>query len=332
MDWYLDASDPELVSELRHEVHDYLARHADPDSDLDAAELAVAELLGNVTRHAPGPAWVTATWSGEAAMLVIRDLGPGFSLDSVARPDVWSESGRGLFLVATVTAELKTAERSAGGSRVSAVLPVRRRPERSYDPTPSLSAPLPGLDEVRPEGGFGRETFLQALVVQVAQAMEQTGGPGLAEAVVAQVGIDVGGQMEQEYRAARALVGRLTPDQLADCFVRLKHAIDGDFYVIEANEERIILGNRCCPFGEAVRRAPALCRMTSSVFGGIAARNGDEGASVVLEERIAVGDPGCRVIVYLGPPPPDAEPFSHRYAPRRDEDRRVRRADRGLPS
>jgi hypothetical protein len=38
--------------------------------------------------------------------------------------------------------------------------------------------------------------------------------------------------------------------------------------------------------------------MTSSVFGGIAARN-TGGASVVLEERIAVGDPECRVVVWL---------------------------------
>jgi len=53
--------------------------------------------------------------------------------------------------------------------------------------------------------------------------------------------------------------------------------------------------------------------MTSSVFGGIAARNNPDGASVLLEERIAVGDPGCRVVVYLGPPPPEAAPFAHRY-------------------
>jgi hypothetical protein len=39
--------------------------------------------------------------------------------------------------------------------------------------------------------------------------------------------------------------------------------------------------------------------MTSSVFGGIAARNSGE-ASVVLEERIAVGDPECRIVVTLG--------------------------------
>ena len=59
-----------------------------------------------------------------------------------------------------------------------------------------------------------------------------------------------------------------------------------------------MLGNRTCPLGDVVKRAPGLCRMTSSVFGGIAPRNAG-GASVVLEERIAVGDPECRVAVWL---------------------------------
>ncbi len=57
-----------------------------------------------------------------------------------------------------------------------------------------------------------------------------------------------------------------------------------------------LLVARTC--AHAVRRAPGLCRMTSSVFGGIAARN-TGGATVVLEERIALGDPECRVVVWL---------------------------------
>ena len=73
-----------------------------------------------------------------------------------------------------------------------------------------------------------------------------------------------------------------------------------------------MLGNRRCPFGAAVQREPALCRMTSSVFGGIAARSASR-SSVVLEERIALGDPECRVVVWLGDeatPDPDS---AHHY-------------------
>ncbi len=56
--------------------------------------------------------------------------------------------------------------------------------------------------------------------------------------------------------------------------------------------------------------------MTSSDFGGIAARNCEHEARAVLEERIAIGDFQCRVSVYLGRPAVDAG-VSHRYqAPR----------------
>jgi DNA-binding CsgD family transcriptional regulator len=117
--------------------------------------------------------------------------------------------------------------------------------------------------------------------------------------VIAQVGANVGGRMEEAYRAARGLTERLMPDEMADLYVQLKRAIDGDFYVVSVDEDKIVLGNRACPFGAVVQHQPALCHMTSSVFGGIAARNRGKGA-VVLEERIALGDPECRVVVWLG--------------------------------
>jgi hypothetical protein len=40
--------------------------------------------------------------------------------------------------------------------------------------------------------------------------------------------------------------------------------------------------------------------MTSNVFGSIAARNSGY-AKVELQETIALGHPGCRVVVYLKP-------------------------------
>src|SRR6185295_192854 len=107
-----------------------------------------------------------------------------------------------------------------------------------------------------PSGGFGKEAFLRALIVQLARATEAEVGPELVEQLVAQVGADIGGQMEAAYREATGIVGRLSHDQVADCLVRLKHAIDGDFYLIEASPERIVLGAATCPFGDVVRRAP----------------------------------------------------------------------------
>lgn len=299
MDWYLDGRDPATITQLRHEIAQYLARHAEDGADLPGAELAVSELLTNVARHAPGPAWVHLDWSGRRPRLDVHDLGPGFELDPQL-PDnlMQATGGRGLFIVSNVAKWLNVEAKRAGGSKVSAELPVERARQRDHDPPRGRHDALPAPEEAHADGSFGKESFLRALVVQLAASVEAREGPDAAEAAVAQVGADVGGRMEEEYRRARGIVGELSVEQIADLYVRLKAAIDGDFYVVEASPERIVLGNRACPFGEVVKRAPGLCRMTSSVFGGIASRN-TGGASVVLEERIAVGDPECRVVVWL---------------------------------
>lgn len=320
MDWYVDTTSPSAVGELKTQIDRYLCRHGNgEDDDLADARTIISELLGNVTRHASGPAWVSLLWSGPQPVVTVYDLGPGFTLKPRLPDDPLAEGGRGLYLVAHMAERLTAAVRASGGARVSAVLPVTRpevsAPEPTQEPPPADA--LPTLAEAQAAGAFGRESFLRALVVQLAQAVEAAHGPAAAEAAVSEVGAAVGGQMEAEYRAAREVVGRMTPEQIADCYVRLKQAIDGDFFPIEITDDRIVLGNTRCPFGDAVRRAPALCRMTSSVFGGIAARNTDREASVVLEERIAVGDPGCRVVVYLDRPADDPT-VSHRYrTPRR---------------
>lgn len=313
MDWYLDTRDAEAVQSLRSELRDYLRRHGEEGSDFDAADLAFGEVVSNVAKHAGAAAWVNLDWGRESPVLTVHDLGPGFEGRADLPDDPLSEGGRGLFLVAHMTEELSLASKRAGGSRVSVRLPVRRPRERSFDPPRGGTSGLPTEAESSPEGAFGRESFLRALVVELAQEVERTAGPDAAEAAVAQVGASVGGRMEDEYRRARGIVESLTPERMSDLYVRLKHAIEGDFYVIEADEERIVLGNRRCPFGDVVTRAPALCRMTSSVFGGIAARN-TGGSTVQLEERIAVGDPECRVIVWLGPDAREKTAYGHTYA------------------
>lgn len=299
VDWYLDGSNPDAVSELRREIGDYLRRHAAPGSDLAGAEVAVSELLSNVVLHAPGPAWAHLDWSTARAVLAVHDLGSGFEAAPSLPTDLLAEGGgRGLFIVHNVSGWMTVAAKRAGGSKVTVELPVTRAAERDLDPPSRRAGSLPTPQEVRPDGSFGKESFLRALVVQLAEAVERNEGPDAAEAAIAQVGADVGGRMEDEYRRVEGIAGELSPRQIAELYVRLKAAIDGDFYVIEADEERIVLGNRACPFGDVVQRAPGLCRMTSSVFGGIAARNTGH-ASVVLEERIALGDPECRVVVWL---------------------------------
>jgi predicted ArsR family transcriptional regulator/anti-sigma regulatory factor (Ser/Thr protein kinase) len=313
MDWFLDSPDPGRVGDMRREFADHPARHASPDQDVAGATLAFAELLNNAVERSGGPVWVSVDWSGATPVVSITDLGPGFRLEEVPPPSPTAIRGRGLAIAASLAKHLDVKSRQSGGSRVEAELPVRRPFDVSIDPPRRATSALPDLTEATADG-FDRQTFLRALVVQLAQEVERRDGPAAAELLVAQVGIDIGAQMEAEYRIAGGIEGTLTADQLAECFVRLKHAIDGDFYPLEVTPERIVLANRECPFGEAVQRAPALCRMTSSVFGGIAAENGS-GATVLLEERIAVGDHQCRVIVELGTRDLSGDRPGHRYFP-----------------
>lgn len=313
VEWFLDTRVPGAGSRLRHEVSSYLQRHAEPSSDLGGAEITTSELLSNVERHTDGVAWVSLTWTGTNPVLAVLDLGPGFDLQASLPDDELSIGGRGLFIADRLSRDLAVRRRAHGGSMVSATLPVTRPLALDLDPPRHHLDALPSDEEARSEGGFGRESFLRALVVQLAASVEEQHGPDAAEAAVAQVGIDVGGRMEAEYRSAKDVTDRLGPEQLAECYVRLKHAIGGEFHVIEVSEHRIVLGNDRCPFGDPVTRAPALCRMTSSVFGGIAAANSHGEVAVLLEERIAVGDPGCRVVVDLAPAVAEPNPAAHHY-------------------
>ncbi|MGC1215106.1 MAG: methanogen output domain 1-containing protein [Micromonospora sp.] len=298
MEWLLAPATAAAASALRSEVTAFLRRHAEESDAVDDAALVLSELLRNAVEHAGGPIWVSLDWSASRPVLVVHDLGPAVDVRELALPAGGSIRGRGLWLVSQLANELDVVAKRGIGKHIRTVLPLTRRVERSFDPPRRELNPLPGLDEAGPEG-FPRESFLRALVVELARTAENSAGPASAEQMVAQVGATVGGQMEEEYRRAREVVGRLTADQITDCYLRLKAAINGDFYLISIDEERIVLGNRRCPFGDTVRRAPALCRMTSSVFGGIAARNHGD-AVVLLDERIAVGDPECRVTVLLG--------------------------------
>ena len=336
MDWYLPEGTPSGLRDLRHEIGEYLSRHGEHDADVDSAVLVAHELIANAAEHAAGPIWIRLSWRSREPVVEVWDLGPSFSLAADTRaapvavehidtsstasapfapqlPEADTTRGRGLFLVSHLADDLQLVARRGGGTRVVATLPVSRVVPHRTEIRPLVGAPLPDLDEADDAGSFGKEAFLRALVVQLSQSIERAAGPDAGEDAVTQVGLTVGGQMEAAYRRAHDLVDRLTPAQLADCYVKLKHAIDGRFRIVEIDDSRIVLENTRCPFGNAVRKAPALCRMTSSVFGAIAARNRDDSASVVLEERIAVGDPGCRVIVYLGDPPPDVARFAHHY-------------------
>jgi predicted ArsR family transcriptional regulator len=146
-----------------------------------------------------------------------------------------------------------------------------------------------------------RDVFLRTLLRHLAGTLQNVVGLEEASGFISVVGQEMGEEINRGYRDALG-VPRLTREQVADVLVDLKRRIRGDFYVISQDDDKIVLGNRACPFAEKVVGRPALCMMTSNVFGGIAAENLGY-AKVVIEEAIANGDLGCRVVVHLKPTP-----------------------------
>jgi hypothetical protein len=144
-----------------------------------------------------------------------------------------------------------------------------------------------------------RDLFTRTLLRELAGTLRDVVGLEEASGFVSVVGQRMGDQINRAYRDALA-VESLSRDQVRDVLVDLKRRIQGDFFVVEERDDRIVLGNRACPFAEKVIDRPALCMMTSNVFGTIAAENLGYG-KVVIEQAIARGDPGCRVVVYLRP-------------------------------
>jgi predicted ArsR family transcriptional regulator len=142
-----------------------------------------------------------------------------------------------------------------------------------------------------------RDVFLRNLVRHLAGTLQKVVGLEEASGFVSVVGQEIGDEINQSYKNALA-VSSLSREQVGEVLVDLKRRIQGDFFIIEEDEEKIVLGNRTCPFAEKVVGRPALCMMTSNVFGSIAADNLGY-SKVVIEQAIAHGDAGCRVVVYL---------------------------------
>lgn len=149
----------------------------------------------------------------------------------------------------------------------------------------------------RAEVPLDRDIFLRTLVRELAGTLEDVIGLKDASGYISVVGQRIGDQINSDYRSALQ-VPVLTREQVADVLVDLKRRIQGDFYIIEQSEEKIVFGNRACPFGDKVLDRPSMCMMTSNVFGAIAGENLGY-AKIELQKTIAGGHRECLVVVYL---------------------------------
>lgn len=145
-----------------------------------------------------------------------------------------------------------------------------------------------------------RDLFMRNLIRELSGILEDVVGIDEASGFISVVGQNMGNQINGLYRNA-LMVDSLDKEQVKATLVNLKKRIKGDFYIISEDDDKVVLGNRACPFAKKVLNRESLCMMTSNVFGVIAAENLGYG-KVALEKTIAAGDPECRITVYFSDP------------------------------
>jgi serine phosphatase RsbU (regulator of sigma subunit)/anti-sigma regulatory factor (Ser/Thr protein kinase) len=122
--WSFPVVELERARAVRETISRRLAERGARADALFTADIVLSELLGNVLRHAPGTVDVRLDWNGSAPILHVLDEGPGFVFVPRLPTNMFSESGRGLFIITQIAPELTIVHRPGGGGPARAVLPL----------------------------------------------------------------------------------------------------------------------------------------------------------------------------------------------------------------
>ena len=141
--------------------------------------------------------------------------------------------------------------------------------------------------------------FLQTFILELMHASEQQGQKHCEE-LIEHIAQTAGCFFEETYRENTNKNEQLDNESYTELILGIKNNIGGKFSLVSSNQDCITVTNSRCPFGEQVTNFPELCRMTSSVFGGIAARNFGY-AKVEIKKSIARKDGRCDVCIYTNP-------------------------------
>lgn len=275
MDWCVDTGIFGAVAAVEEEVSAHLARHALQPALVDIAR----PVLHHALEDPPGTRlWVSLDWEEQTPRLGLRPLPAASSRlpGELVAP--------GVTYAHLVARDLLLQETSR---QVVLELGVARPPEPDIDPEPGEASLVPP--------GYPAALGVSMLL--------DTGKGWAMSTVAAHTGATL---------AQRVASGPAGAPQDAQTFWRAFTAaeseIGGHFQLIRSDDERVELGCRRCPFGDSP--PPEMCRFTSALAGSLAARVGGS-AVVALDERIAMGDPQCRVVVNFGSE--KASRVSHRY-------------------
>ncbi len=141
--------------------------------------------------------------------------------------------------------------------------------------------------------------FLQTFILELMHASELQGQKH-CEQLIEHIAKTAGCFFEETYREDTHKSELLDKESYIELILGLKNNIGGKFSLASSTQDCITVTNSCCPFGDRVTNFPELCRMTSSVFGGIAARNFGY-AKVEIKQSIARHNGKCEVCIYTSP-------------------------------
>lgn len=115
--WRFDPFWQDATARVRAELTAVLAlEHPIDEARLFALHVIVAEIVGNLLRHAPGMAEIVLEPALENIIIHVLDRGPGYEYHAHLPPDIFSEGGRGLFLISQLARDFTVEHRPGGGS------------------------------------------------------------------------------------------------------------------------------------------------------------------------------------------------------------------------
>jgi serine phosphatase RsbU (regulator of sigma subunit)/anti-sigma regulatory factor (Ser/Thr protein kinase) len=140
--WQFEAADVRSAYAMREQFFQSLLRLCEPDdAALVNCGVIFAELIGNAVRHAPGPLSVSLELRDGSPVLHVIDRGPGFAFAPTLPANVWSESGRGLFLISQLARRVEVERLPGLGSHVIVTLPLSSSATLEHDECEPLHAP-----------------------------------------------------------------------------------------------------------------------------------------------------------------------------------------------
>jgi len=121
--WAFDVADSAAAYAIKRDFATAVTSAYGSAANLNACEMIFSELVGNVLRYAPGRLSLGLSVDGRGIWLHVMDDGPGFNGPPSLPNDLWSESGRGLFLVAALSEEFRITRLPVYGTYVKVLLP-----------------------------------------------------------------------------------------------------------------------------------------------------------------------------------------------------------------